>query len=801
MTISSRHRLTKHFNQKWVLAAAVVIAFALGFLLRGGGPRGDDGATVTNAMDAHDHAEDAAPTEWTCSMHPQIRQPKPGLCPICAMDLIPASNLSDALGLRSVSLSPAAAALMQIKTSPVERRFVNAEIRMVGKVVYDETRLKYITAWVGGRMDRLFVDYTGVAVNEGDHMVELYSPELLEAQEVLIQARRAVKQIEQSNISSVRQATTATLEAARERLLLWGLSEDQVVEIEKRGTASDRVTINAPMGGIVVHKNAQEGMYVETGTQIYTIADLSHLWVEFDAYESDLAWLRYGQTLEFNAEAFPGETFSGTVVFIDPTLDDRRRTVSVRVNVNNEDGRLRPGMFVRGAVKAQLAGSGQVVAPDLAGRWIGPMHPEIVKDEPGACDVCGMPLVKAEDLGFVDPGNASVERPLVVPATAVLRTGTRAIVYVQLPDTEEPIFEGREVVLGPRAGDYYIIRSNLQEGDIVVTNGNFKIDSALQLSAKPSMMTPDGGGGGGGHQHGDVTPTSTEDGEEATTAMPGMEISETFRGQWNGVETAFRRLEQAVDADELDAIQERFAAVGRSLALIDMHSLEGDAHNRWMESSMRMRNDIVEGKDAASLDDAKAVFGLLHNNVSLVRTHFGLNPHAGHDPSLAAIPSELTAQVDALTLAYFTVTEALAADSVEKARLHLPEFAERLAAIEPDLLSGEASEVLKTSRDGMLAVVDGMQADGDIETLRGNLPRLSEELTETLRSFGDGLETPVYRARCPMALQNQGAAWLQRDATVNNPYFGATMLRCGSILEVLSEGQPSDANHEGHQHD
>ena len=802
MTTTLKQRITQRLGHPWLIALLILAAFAFGFFLRGGQTAGPetDGATETSGHD-HDHAAEAEPTEWTCSMHPQIRQPKPGLCPICAMDLIPVSNMGDALGLRSVSVSPAAAALMQIKTSPVERRFVEAEIRMVGKITYDETRLKYITAWVGGRIDRLFVDFTGVAVNEGDHMVELYSPELLEAQEVLIQARRAVDQIGRSSIGSVREATTATLDAARERLLLWGLTEEQVSEIEKRGTASDQVTINAPMGGIVVHKNAQEGMYVQTGTQIYTIADLSHLWVEFDAYESDLAWLRYGQTLEFTAEAFPGETFTGTVAFIDPTLDDRRRTVSVRVNVDNRDGRLRPGMFVRGAVKAQLAGSGQVVAPDLAGKWISPMHPEIVKDGPGPCDICGMPLVEAESLGFVDPADDSVERPLVVPATAVLRTGTRAIVYVQMPDTDEPIFEGREVVLGPRAGDHYIVRSNLEAGEIVVTHGNFKIDSALQLSAKPSMMTPDGGGGGGGHQHDHGTPAAQDESKAESAAMSDIGVSETFRGQWNGVETAYRRLEQAIGSDELDAVHERFAAVGRALALIDMHSLEGDAHNLWMESSMRMRNDLVEGKDASTLDTAKTAFERLAGNVNSVRNQFGLDPHAGHAPSVGEIPPELTVAIDALTQDYLSVAEALAADDADQTKDSLTQLAKRLDEFNPDVLPGDAGATLAQSHEKMRAAVEAMRDADSIEGTRTAFAPLSEELARTLRSFGDGITTPVYQARCPMALNNQGANWLQRDATVNNPYFGAMMLRCGSILEMLSEGRPSASEHQGHGHE
>lgn len=502
---------TRLFGKKAIaiVVAVAISAFVAGWAMHASNSHRSTGDGHNPAVqspkpaghETHDHGTDPAAV-WTCSMHPQIRKLAPGPCPLCAMDLIPATEANPAPATdRTISLSPEALALMQVQTSPVERRFVDATVQMVGKITYDETRVKNITAWVGGRIERLFVDYTGVAVKEGDHMAQLYSPDLLEAQEVLIQALRAVEKMSQSDIPSVKQATRATLQAARERLLLWGLSPQQVRDIEDRGTTSDRITINAPMGGIVVQKNVQEGMYVQIGTNVYTIADMSHLWVEFDAYESDLAKLRYGQAVTFSAEAFPGETFEGTIAFIDPVMDDRRRTVGVRVNVQNPDGRLRPGMFVRGVVRVRLAEDGKIVAPDLAGRWISPMHPEIVRDKPGICDICGMPLVKAEELGFVASDDDAEKPPLVVPATAVLRTGTRAIVYVQTPNTKEPTFQGREVVLGPRAGNNYIIKSNLKEGDLVVTHGNFKIDSALQLSAKPSMMNPQGGGSGGAHHH------------------------------------------------------------------------------------------------------------------------------------------------------------------------------------------------------------------------------------------------------------------------------------------------------------
>jgi Cu(I)/Ag(I) efflux system membrane fusion protein len=421
------------------------------------------------------------------------------------MDLIPVrqepSDMDDQEP-RQITLSTAQRARMRIATVPVERRYPTAEIRLVGKVTYDETRLAYITAWVPGRIDDLLVDYTGVTVRKGDHMVELYSPELLSAQEELLQAIRGMTELSRSNVESLRRSAAGTVDAARDKLRLWGLSSEQIADIERSGKTSEQVTIFSPASGVVIHRNAQEGMYVDTGTRIFTVADLDAVWVQLDAYESDLQWLRYGQTVNFTTEAYPGERFRGVVSFIDPVLNPQTRTVNVRVNVDNKDGRLKPEMFVRAEVFAQFASHGRIFDESLIGKWVSPMHPEIIKDEPGQCDICGMDLVPAESLGYASAGKSHGGAPLVIPATAALLTGTRAVVYVEQPEADRPTYVGREVVLGPRAGDSYVVESGLSEGDLVVVSGNFKIDSALQIQAKPSMMNPEGGGSGGGHDHG-----------------------------------------------------------------------------------------------------------------------------------------------------------------------------------------------------------------------------------------------------------------------------------------------------------
>ena len=469
------------------VAAILVVGFMAGYVVKGIITTHDHGPSAAGP----NHPETAkGETWWTCSMHPQIRQPKEGNCPLCFMDLIQASSQGGDIGPRQISFSQEAIKLMELDTTPVERRFVTSEIRMVGKIDYDETRVKHITAWVPGRIDRLYADFTGIRVEKGDHMVYLYSKELLEDQRALLAAIAGAANIRPDSSDFAERMKSANVEAVRTRLRLRGLTDEQISKIEKAAEPLTHLTIYSPIGGVVIEKNAAEGMYVDVGTRIYTIADLSKLWVKLDAYESDLSWIHYGQQVEFTTEAYPGEIFKGKISFRDPVLDAKTRTVKIRINVDNSDGKLKPEMFVRAVLRARVARGGAVMTPDLAGKWICPMHPSIIKEQSDICDICEMDLVKTESL--YDVGAEPNLPPLVIPASAPLITGKRAVVYVRVPGAAKPTFEGREVVLGPRAGDYYLVREGLEEGDIVVTSGNFKIDSALQIQAKPSMMSVKG---------------------------------------------------------------------------------------------------------------------------------------------------------------------------------------------------------------------------------------------------------------------------------------------------------------------
>lgn len=736
---------------RWALLISVGIA--LGYLLRGGAAEPSPAPAQASAP--------AVESVWTCSMHPQIRRSEPGLCPICAMDLVLADPTSGGSGgLRQLSVSPEQRELMRIRTTAVERRSVETEIRMVGKIDYDETRLAYITAWVPGRIDQLYVDYTGVSVSAGDHMVNLYSPDLYSAQQELLQASRAVAQ---SQLPALRSSTAATLDAARERLRQWGLSDAQIEAVEESGEAAAHTTLHAPVGGLVIQKNVQEGMYVDVGTRIFTIADLDQVWVKFDAYESDLAWLRFGQEVTFETEAYPGEVFRGTISFIDPMLDPRTRTVKVRVVADNRAGRLKPAMFVRATIRASVAGRGKVLDPSLVGKWISPMHPEIVKDEPGACDVCGMDLVPAETLGYASPTEDEV--PLVIPRSAALVTGRRAVVFVELPGQERPTFEGREVVLGPRAGEWYVVRHGLEEGERVVVEGNFKLDSALQLDARPSMMSPEGGEAGADSHQGH---------ESHGTAMRILEP----------VERAVAGVDHARESGDVQLLQAAFDALASSAAAVDLSAERESVRAEWNEVAMRLANDAFEGSSASTLEGADEALQSLASTVARMRKRLGTKPAAHAVASVEPTPPAFATWLEESWRAYLDVHAGLAADDPTAASSAAARAAAHLAGADASGLSGARAQVWEAERAELARALEALREATTLEAMRREFEHLSAALERTLRAFPLP-DTRPRLALCPMAIDGRSGTWLQDGDTIVNPYMGPRMLTCGSLLETL----------------
>ncbi len=475
-------------NSKVKSVFLLMLAFGLGYWLRA-----PAGLTVPEKSAGHPPAASHV-SEMTCSMHPQIRQPKSGKCPLCGMDLIPVSDgTRSETGMKGLKLSHADEKLAEIETVPVERKFVPAEIRMLGKVSYDDYTLAYVNARFSGRVDKVFAKSTGVAVKKGDHLAVVYSQELRVLLQELIQALN-VKESKPDSPSSI-----AFLNSVKEKYRFSGFSDDQLDEIIAKMKGPERLTfinsqvsgmllsVTAPISGVLVDKVPVVGRYFEKAEILYTIADLSSIWVNVEAYETDLPWLKCGQGVEFTTEACPGEKFKGRIALIQPVLDEATRTVKVRITADNNNGRLKPGMIVDAVVSAKIAEGGKVVDCSLLGKWICPMQPEVVSDEQGMCKICGTPLATAESLGLACREDQDLPPPLVIPASAPLVTGKRAVVYVSVPG-KNGMYEGREISLGARSGNYFIVRSGLKEGEEVVTNGSFKIDSSFQIMAKSSMM-------------------------------------------------------------------------------------------------------------------------------------------------------------------------------------------------------------------------------------------------------------------------------------------------------------------------
>ena len=464
---------------KWLVGGLVAAAVAVGVFW----PRGD-------------RAEGGAGGVWTCSMHPQIRLDHFDRCPLCGMDLTPvgaAAAVADH-GLDHLQLSSHAMAMLNVATTRVEPRSLVREIRTVGKIDFDETRMAQIASRVNGRVDQVFADFPGTPVKQGDHLVSIYSPELVSTQEELLLAMGRT-----GDRGPVLGPGTSPLAAsARRRLRLWGIDDPQIDAILASGQAETHLVVYAPIGGTVIEKMVRAGQYVKEGDPLYTIADLSHVWLLVEVYETDLPWVRFGQTVRVTIEADPAAAFTGLVGFVEPVLNEQTRTIRVRVILRNDGQKLKPGMFAEALIQVGIMPDGGPAPTGLEGKYACPMHPYVVSEGAGTCRVCSMPLeqIPGEPIPQTEP-----PRVLAVPAEAVLTTGRRQLVYVQ---HGAGIFQLVEPHLGPRAGDWYPVLHGLKEGDQVVSRGNFLLDSQFQISGKASLLYPQGmtGGGAAGHQHG-----------------------------------------------------------------------------------------------------------------------------------------------------------------------------------------------------------------------------------------------------------------------------------------------------------
>lgn len=364
---------------------------------------------------------------WTCAMHPQIRLDHLGKCPICTMELIPLNQYQSRgkIDSNAVYFSPEAMELANVATSIVSYRKPSKEVRLYGKVQADERLLQNQVAHIGGRIEKLFVNFTGESIRKGQLLALIYSPDLITAQQELIEAAKS------------KQSQPEIYNAAMEKLMQWMLTEKQIAQIERSGKVKTNFEVYSNTSGTVTARRVNAGDHVSEGSVLFDVSNLSSVWVMFDAYESDLPFLKTGNAISFTIEALPGTNFTAYIKFIDPVIDPVNRVAKVRVEVNNSEGNLKPEMFATGIVKANLN---------------------------------------------------EYKNKLVIPRSAVLWTGKRSVVYIKQPDSKEINFRMREIELGPMLGNSYVVESGLNEGEEIVTDGTFSVDAAAQLAGKPSMM-------------------------------------------------------------------------------------------------------------------------------------------------------------------------------------------------------------------------------------------------------------------------------------------------------------------------
>lgn len=531
--VKSKQRILSGESRQWLLrvglkCVALLATLILGIVLVGIAQRIGWLSASSGSKD-ESSVKAIVATEYTCPMHPEIRQDTPGKCPICGMELVAAEGSQAATsaaddstapteeryicpmmctepssepgkcpvcamdlveatsgpggGERSVSIDSHARRILGIRTAQAKSGEVYRTIRTVGQIDYDEEQVATIAAYVDGRLEELFAEYVGVKVDKGDDLAVLYSPQLYSAQAEFLSSR------DTPALDALGDGATRLSEVALDNLKELGMSEAQIAELRRSGEAQKRLRIASPIGGTVIAKHKVEGDYVKTGEPIYRVVDLSIVWLMLELYPSDAAAVRFGQQVEAEVQSLPGEVYTGRVAFIDPMVDEKTRTVAVRVEMTNFDGRLKPGDYATATIRVPAVPREEVYDPALAGKWISPMHPQIIRSGPGECPICGMDLIPTSDLGYVEEPVAE-QQLTSVPRSAVLMAGDNSVVYVEV---EPGVFEIREVTVGAMTDNSAVILDGIQAGETVATDGNFLIDSQMQLGGKPSLMDPSRG--------------------------------------------------------------------------------------------------------------------------------------------------------------------------------------------------------------------------------------------------------------------------------------------------------------------
>ncbi|WP_179319602.1 efflux RND transporter periplasmic adaptor subunit [Winogradskyella helgolandensis] len=534
----------------------LVVGVSLGWLLFGGSSKegtdhNHDAVTATNQM-------------WTCSMHPQIMQPEPGDCPICGMDLIPAESSEDGLLADQFKLTENAMALANIQTSIVGKGNVEGNtIKLSGKIAENEEANAVQVSYFSGRIERLNVSFTGEEVRKGQLLATIYSPELYAAQQELITA------------ASLKESQPALYKAVRNKLKLWKLSENQVNQIEETGKVKENFPVYATVSGTVTEKLVEQGDYIKQGQPLLKIANLNTVWGNFDVYENQIDRFKKGQEVMITTNAYPNKEFKGKVDFIDPVLNTKTRTVTLRVVLNNKDDVFKPGMFVTANIEGNTTKNDEV---------------------------------------------------LTIPASAVMWTGERSVVYLKT-NPDQPIFEMVEIKLGNQIGNQYEVVEGIFAGNEIVTNGTFTVDAAAQLQGKKSMMNKEGGKVMTGHEgHLGMDNNASNKESDHTNMNERLKVSEKFQEQLKAVFNAYINLKDALVKEDSKSTSANATTLLNKLNKVDMKLLsDNKAHNHWMSLEGEIKSSATSISETSDIKSQRDHFKHLSSHLINAVQLFGIN--------------------------------------------------------------------------------------------------------------------------------------------------------------------------------
>jgi multidrug efflux pump subunit AcrA (membrane-fusion protein) len=709
-----------------VLIGIFIAGLVIGLLLRSGGaPIEKTGLTDTAASKI---------IFWTCSMHPHIKQKESGRCPICDMDLTPMREDAGGAGKASLKLGERARHLASIRTTPVEYRELEKSVYTVGKIDYNESRVAHVTAWVPGRIEKLYVDFTGTIVKKGEHLISMYSPDLLSTQKEYLLAYGGIEQFSNSDIPEVISSSKSLLENTKQRLLLWGITEEQIEELGRTQEPQNNLTIFAPIGGTIIQKNAIEGMYFKTGDKLFTIVDLSRVWLYLDIYEYDLPWVRYGQEIEVLAESYPGEVFHGNVVFIDPFLNETTRAVKVRINMDNREGKLKPGMYVNARLKAKLGSKGVVIDSEIMGKYMCPMHPDVISDKEGNCPECGMKLeLIGGRTGVFAPGliQSHYGCPMKCEGSASDEPGNCPRCKMILVENEGDKAQGKENVYV--CSEHIEVQTGLP-GTCPSCQKNLKKSSEAGVLAVP---------------HSAVLITGRRnivyvEKEEGIYVMREVVLGPKADGYYPVIE--------GLSAGE-KVVTEGSFLIDSQMQLLGKPSL------LFPEGSALEKPIAAEEGEVQREEDKHSTAHIIDESV------------------LKQVTGDILAN-------YYRVAEKLENDSIE-------ETGEGLDLIISNV--GKIKEMKLDIPEGSLETLSGiagkigsgateMKGQG-LEEARERFKGLSQSMISYLKALQGRIKgvEKIYVYYCPMA----DASWLQKEEGTRNPYYGSSMLKCGSVKEEL----------------